>query len=267
MTNLLILNIDKCQRMTQEVEMDQSSPVEFSPIDSARFLIRVARAHRVTELNLPEILDFCTANRIDLLIARCCTDDIRAAQNMQGQAFLIMDTLVYFTFNLVEHLIPSDSVETKIRSHRPEDTAQVREIAATAFQGYRGHYHADPKLDFQKCNEAYVSWAERACTSRGVSDEVLIAEHANRPVGFASMRLNSSREAEGILFAVAPEAQRLGTFRSLLISSMHWAKQKNMNRMVYSTQLINVPVQKVLCRVGFEPSRSYYTFHKWFAHA
>jgi hypothetical protein len=34
--------------------------------------------------------------------------------------------------------------------------------------------------------------------------------------------------------------------------------------MLISTQITNVAVQKVWTRLGFEPSRSYYTFHKWF---
>ena len=34
--------------------------------------------------------------------------------------------------------------------------------------------------------------------------------------------------------------------------------------MVLSTQVTNLAVQKVWSRLGFEPSRSYYTFHLWF---
>jgi GNAT superfamily N-acetyltransferase len=154
----------------------------------------------------------------------------------------------------------------KVRIHDAEDLMQVRKIAAAAFKGYRGHYHADPRLDTEKCDEAYVSWAERSFAMTTVS-EILIAEYGNQPAGFATVRLNSGEEGEGVLFAVAPEAQGLGIFRSLLVSAVRWCKEKRAHRMIYSTQLTNTAVQRVLCRVGFEPSRSLYTFHKWFTHA
>ncbi len=247
--------------------MTHSVVVEFSPLDSERFSIRVARAAHITGSNLSEILDFCASTSIDLLIARCETDDIGVAQRIEKHGFLIMDTLVYSKFDLIKDKIPDEPLNAEIRTYRSEDRPWVRQIAAGAFKGYRGHYHADPKLDSGKCDEAYVSWAERSCDSKSVADEVLIAEYANRPAAFATMRLNSPQEAEGVLFAVAPDVQGRGIFRSLLIGAMRWCKEKKVDRMLYSTQLTNIAAEKVLCRVGFQASHSLYTFHKWFTGA
>ncbi len=140
----------------------------------------------------------------------------------------------------------------------------IKAIAAKCFRGYFGHYHADEKLDRSKCDEAYISWAYRSCVSRDVADEVLVADLAGSIVGFASLRLNSEQEGEGILFGVAPSAQRKGIYRSLLINSMQWCLSKGARHMIYSTQITNIAVQKVLVRLGFVPSNAYYTFHKWF---
>jgi GNAT superfamily N-acetyltransferase len=140
----------------------------------------------------------------------------------------------------------------------------VERVAAGAFQGYYGHYHADPKLDRNKCDEGYVSWAVRSCTLKQVATEVLVAERDNQIVGFATLRLNSPEEGEGVLFGVAPEAQGIGIYRSFMVSGMQWCKEQQVKRMIVSTQVTNVAVQKVWCRVGFEPAYSYYTFHKWF---
>ncbi len=235
----------------------------FSEVDSDRFGVRVARAH-VEGNNLPQALEFCAAERISLLIARCPSTELRAAQEMEGLGFLLMDTLVYYSFDLVKRAIPDGSSQAHVRKFVLEDKAQVENVAAAAFKGYYGHYHADPRLDRKKCDEGYVSWAVRSCTSKQVATEVLVAVHDNRIIGFATLRLNTPEEGEGVLFGVAPEAQGSGIYRSFMVNGMQWCKEQQAKRMVVSTQVTNVAVQKVWCRVGFEPAHSYYTFHKWF---
>jgi len=234
----------------------------YSQIDSDRFGVRVARALVVPE-NLPRVLDFCAAEKIDLIIARCSTNDLVAAQNMEMHGFALMDTLVYYRFDLLKRAIPEDK-GLLVRTLQPEDKEQVRSVAKEAFKGYLGHYHADRRLDRRKCDETYASWAERSCIAKSAADEVLVAEHNGEVAGFATLRLNSPQEVEGLLFAVAPGWQGRGVCGSFMIHSLRWAASQGAQRMVISTQVTNVSMQKVWCRVGFEPSHSYYTFHKWF---
>ncbi len=236
----------------------------FSEVDSVHFGVRVARANVVAD-NLTQVLDFCAAEQIDLLIARCPAGELRSAQDMEAAGCRLMDTLVYYTFDLVRGAIPGDSPRVLVRKIVPGDEAQVERVAAVAFQGYYGHYHADPKLDRSKCDEGYVSWAVRSCTLKQVATEVLVAECDHKIVGFATLRLNSPGEGEGVLFGVAPEAQGIGIYRSFMIGGMRWCKEQQVKRMIVSTQVTNVAVQKVWCRIGFEPAYSYYTFHKWFS--
>jgi GNAT superfamily N-acetyltransferase len=235
----------------------------FSEVDSERFGIRVSRANVVAE-NLPQVLNFCATERIDLLIARCTTTELGTAQKMEGLGFLLMDTLVYYGFDLVRRAIPDDSPRVHLRKFLPGDEAEVERVAAAAFQGYYGHYHADPSLDRGKCDEGYIAWAVRSCTLKQVATEVLVAERDSKIVGFATLRLNNPKEGEGVLFGVAPEAQGLGIYHSFMVSGMQWCKEQQVKRMIVSTQVTNVAVQKVWCRVGFEPDYSSYTFHKWF---
>jgi GNAT superfamily N-acetyltransferase len=238
--------------------------VAFSEIDSERFGVRVAKAN-VTSHCLSRVLDFCAADRIDLLIARCSTSDLEAAQGMEAKGFLLMDSLLYYSFDLTKKEIPEDSCEVRIRRFLPGDETEIQRVASAAFKGYMGHYHADRRLDSGQCDEAYRSWAERSSTvGKGVADEVLVAEIEGKIAGFATLRLNSPHEVEGLLFAVAPESQGKGICRLFMIRSLQWCRAQGATRMVISTQVTNVPMQKVWCRAGFEPSHSYYTFHKWF---
>jgi len=238
--------------------------VFLSRIDEERFGIRTAKAPGVTLDILPSVIDFCLANNVTLLIARTLTSDLPVAQAMEREGFILMDTLVYYGRDLKKIPIPTVTGGLLIRSIRPGEEEKVRLVAAESFRGYFGHYHADPRLDRTKCDETYVSWAVRSCLSREVADEVLVAVLDGDIIGFISLRLNNSEEGEGILNFVASEAQKKGIYQQILVAAMHWCLSKGATHMIISTQITNIFVQKVWMRLGFEPSRSYYTFHKWF---
>lgn len=238
--------------------------VQLSAIDEERFGIKTARATDISIARLPEILDFCSGHDVALLIARCPVAELDAVQAMEARGFQLMDTLVYYAWSSARSPILADTGKATIRPIRQGEEAIVRDIAAESFRGYFGHYHADKRLDRQKCDDAYISWATRSCISRDVASDVLVADVGGAVSGFATLRLNSPCEGEGVLFGVVPAAQGQGIYRSFMIRAMEWVVAQGASRMVVSTQITNIAVQKVWTRVGFEPSHGYYTFHKWF---
>jgi len=239
-------------------------PVGISSLDEQRFGVRTAKALGVTTSNLPAVLQFCAENDVALLIARCSVDDLPAAHAMERAGFLLMDTLVYWSRDLVDKSLPNDSGPALIRPIRPDEAGEVKRIAGEAFRGYFGHYHADERLDNAACDEVYSDWAYRSCISAEMADFVLIAELENNIVGFATGRLNNPKEGEGVLSGVAPDYRGRGIHRSLMIGRLRWFHQHGAERMVISTQVTNVAAQNSWLRLGFEPSHALYTFHKWF---
>jgi GNAT superfamily N-acetyltransferase len=238
--------------------------IALSPIDQERFGIVTARDALVTGESIDSALEFCRDRRVEMLIARCSTDELSVAQRLEEAGARLMDTLVYYTRVLVKGDLPENTCKVPIRPVVAEDAEAVRRVATASFQGYYGHYHADPRLDRRRCDEAYESWAYRSCTSRDVAQEVLVADDGEI-AGFATLRLNDPAEGEGVLFAVAPRAQGAGIYRAFMTEGMRWCRSQGAKRMVVSTQINNLAVQKVWSRLGFEPARSYYTFHLWFA--
>jgi len=238
-------------------------PVSLSIIDEKRFGFRTARASQVTRDNLPLILDFCRANQVVFLIARCSTDETHAAQDMERNGFLLMDTLVYYKRSLTDPPIPPDDGSLIVRSFRKGEEDIIRKISERAFTGYRGHYHSDEKLPQNLCDETYADWAYQSCTTN-LAEEVLVAEHNGEIKGFLTLRLSNQDTGEGVLFGVSPDAQGTGVGRSLMIGAMHWFRNKGAANMIISTQIINLSSQKVWARLGFELSFAKYTFHKWF---
>jgi GNAT superfamily N-acetyltransferase len=83
-------------------------------------------------------------------------------------------------------------------------------------------------------------------------------------VGYFTLRLNNLEEGEAVVGGVQYSARGKGIYRSFITRGMEWCLSKGAARMLVSTQITNVAVQKVWARLGFEPSLAFYTFHKWF---
>jgi ribosomal protein S18 acetylase RimI-like enzyme len=237
--------------------------VSLSALDQERFGIVTARDSLFTAETLTDALRFCQENAVQMLVARCTSDDLPAAQAMEKAGGRLMDTLVYYARDL-DRPFPEQGGSVPLRLLRPGDSAGVCQVAAESFRGYLGHYHADPLLDRAKCDEVYVSWAERSCLDRAAASTVLVAEDSGRITGFLTILERSPEEQEIILNGVDPAVQRRGIYRALVLAAMSHAQRNGARRLTVSTQLTNTVVQRTWTKLGFEPFRSYYTFHLWF---
>jgi ribosomal protein S18 acetylase RimI-like enzyme len=243
---------------------DASETVRLSAIDRERFGVVTARSPLVTAAALPDVLAYCQEHGVEMLVARCDAADLSAAHAVEGCGGRLMDALVYFQRDLVRYPIPGEPPLVSVRVAGAGDAEAVCRVAAEGFRGYGGHYHADRRLDRAACDETYADWARRSCLHAEVAEAVLVAEVEGRVAGFLTLRSNGPDEAEIVLNAVLPAFQRGGIYRCLVVEAMRWSRQRGAARLVISTQLTNVPVQKAWVRLGFEPSRAYYTFHVWF---
>ncbi|KQC07671.1 MAG: hypothetical protein APR62_06165 [Smithella sp. SDB] len=241
-----------------------SSNIFLSDIDKERFCIQTARVVGVTVESLSSILEFCRMEQVRLLIARCSMFDLETAQTMERNGFLLMDTLVYYTLDLTKEKIPSNNSVVYFRPIRADEEEEMASVAVESFRGYSGHYHADQKLDNNKCDEAYVDWARKAFASRGSDENFQVAEIDGRIVAFGVFRMNSPDEGELFLGGIHPKFHGQGIYQAFLYRAMEWCLSKNAKRIVISTQINNIAVQKILTRFGFEITKGYYTFHKWF---
>ena len=197
-----------------------------------------------------------------MLIAGCDVADVAAAQAMDPVGGRITDTLIYDVRDLDEGV--QELADGRSRLLQPGDESGVRRVEVEAFRNHLGHYHAGPRLEKAKCDEAYVSCAERSCSDPSVASQVLVAECNGSIEGFLTLQLRGRDEQEIILNAVRPAHQRVGLYRQLVLHAMSLAREGGAKRLSVSTQLANVGVQRAWCRAGFAPRQSFYTFHLWF---
>ena len=91
-----------------------------------------------------------------------------------------------------------------------------------------------------------------------------LAEEDGRIIAFCVLRMNDEDEGEMFLGGIHPDYQGQGIYHSFLCKGMDWCLANSAKKMIISTQLKNISVQKVLIKLGFEICRGYYTYHKWF---
>ena len=232
-----------------------------SPLEEERFGVRTVRVNALARADLPELLDFCRKSAVQMVIARCPSGDLECAQAFEAAGGRLMDTLVYYGLELARK--PRAPLPAHVRLASEREVEPLVAIAAESFRGYQGHYHADARLARDACDAAYTDWVKRSVLDAKVADAVYACDVDGRLAAFATMRANSREEGEGVLFGVAPWAQGRGIYADLIRAGIEWCRAREHVRMVVSTQVTNLAVQKVWVRQGFEPSSSYYTFHLW----
>lgn len=231
-----------------------------SEVESEHFGVTIARAtvHDVGEIG--QALEHCRVQEIDLLVARCSTDDIELAQELETLGFRLMDTLLFFERGVAEDLSSDDGIA--VRSATSRDIEAVAAIATEAFGDYSGHYQADRRIPRDLADSGYVDWAIRSCRSRQAAEEVLVAEREGGVAGFVAVR-RISDAADVALLATAAAARGQGVGRALMGEALRWTGRQNLPRLTFSTQLNNLRSQQMIVRLGFVPVRSFYTFHWW----
>jgi len=238
--------------------------ITLSPLDRQRFGVVTAKAGLLASDRAPALLDWCHAHQVQMLIARVPTSAIQLVQQLEQQGAFLTDTLLYYSR---KQLTPDVAVLPdgyRWRLATAADADNVAALAALTFTGYAGHYHADARLDQRAADAVYADWAANSCRHAAVADAVLLIEHGAALVAFATLKDRGDALLEGVLFGVHPEHQGRRLYQALMQQAQHWGHSHGYSAMTVSTQVLNLAVQKVWCRLGFEPSSSYYTFHQWF---
>jgi len=235
----------------------------FSNWDSEHFGVKIGKYIPHAPEDISSDMERARAEGYNLLITRISTNEIEIVNALEKNGFELKDTIVHYKVNLERtEYFPSASA-FNIREARIEDAPVVREIAKRTFKDYIGHFHKDKRLEKDKCDELYAKWAENSVKDKNIAEAVLIAEEDHRILGFATIKIISEHESQGILFGTAPEAQGRGVYTTLIREAINWSKRRNLKEFIYGTQVDNYVVQNVFMKVGGEIYRSFYTLHCW----
>ncbi|MEO7133005.1 MAG: GNAT family N-acetyltransferase [Vicinamibacterales bacterium] len=136
----------------------------------------------------------------------------------------------------------------------------VRRIVEASFQDYGNHYMANPLLDRSAALAGYVDWAVR--TVKRDPANVLVMTDRGELIGLATLEAGADgRHVEILLAGLVPTAQGKGMYGSLLDECERVAAAHGARRMVISTQVHNVRVQRAWARHGLRPFAAIETVH------
>lgn len=234
-----------------------------SKIDQDRFGRVIAKAKLESGDRVEDLLAKARCAHVDLLIVRLPTTELDLAQQLERSGGILSDTLVYYQKEKIDNYVVNLPAGYCACFAKEVDVAELGRVAAESFKGYFGHYHSDARLDQRACDAVYSSWAEKSCLKGELADEVVLVKSGERIAAFATLKKVDGKTFDGVLFGVAPGHQGKGLHQALMKLSQNWGAGRGLTRMITSTQLTNVAVQKNWCRVGLEPLNSFYTFHLW----
>jgi GNAT superfamily N-acetyltransferase len=240
-------------------------PAHLSDLDSAHFGVRIARSHLSTAEELATVLAWCREQSVDMLVLRCTTASTALVNAAEREDFLLMDTLVYYGCELAGAMRAPAKLPASfsMRSAESFDANAAAQLAQACFHDYLGHYHADPRLDRLRCDQAYGNWAHRTCTEPRGGEQAFVGEVGGKLAAFAATRVGGET-GEGLLYCVAPEFRRQGLYQAMLAESMARCRSSGSRRFEISTQISNLPSQGAWAKMGMTPIASWYTLHKWF---
>lgn len=236
------------------------------PLESDRFGVAMARLADPSDdrAELTDLLAQADREGTDVISARVNATDLATVRLLEDLGFRIMDTLVYYRRSLpVDDRGPFDPGGLVIIDGSVEQAAGCAAIAGRAFNGYFGHYHADPRLSLLAATEVYSDWITRLLTRPSDGQIALCAVRDGRPIGFIVGVRRDGTTSEIVLNAVDPSDQGSGCYGALLRHYLLNTSERLDREVIVSTQLQNYRVQRAWRREGLFLFDSHHTLHRW----
>jgi len=217
------------------------------------------------------LLTKCSELGVEHLRTRANTLDICRIHALEGAGFRLTDAIAIYYFDFAKFPMPVKESEPhfKIRSCEKRDIELIVALTKLSFQNHIDHFHLDPTLDNQNCDELYGEWARNCCL--GVTaDKVFVAEDDEGLAGFGACKITKGIDrhvdhkiGELELACISPRARGRGLYSSLGCARLNWLRGK-VDFVQVATQANNTNALRVWYGLGFEPICAQVTFHRWF---
>lgn len=235
--------------------------LRFSPLESARFGLRVFRAS-VDEIDADRIASEIERERVDVAILRLPASAIASADGLtrHGFAAIIADTQVVYRAGLDTYAHSPADPSVTLRPATRDDAALLDRMARAIFADYESHYHANPLFARDKILDGYAEWAARHVESDDGSAAWLV-EHDDKVAGFSCYRIDADGTAIGVLNGVLPAMRGRGIYRGMLHQMLQRFAAMGARQFEIATQTHNTIVQRVWVRSGLSLQARYNTLH------
>ncbi|WP_395044763.1 GNAT family N-acetyltransferase [Flavobacterium sp.] len=138
----------------------------------------------------------------------------------------------------------------------------VKDLYILAFEsGKNSRFLLDKNFNNEKFKELYQIWIDNSI-SKIIADDVFVYVENNKLLGFISYKINDNNATVG-LFAVDNNQQGKGIGGKLLSHLENVLTEKNIKKLIISTQLSNIQSCKFYTKQGYQIEKKIYLKHYW----
>jgi len=217
---------------------------------------------------LDELLEQCQKWPFAMLTALVDFDqaaEVLALQQRGAQIFGANLTWVGRVRKISDRLLQHPMVE---RASLSFDEAALLRCVEAAYESYRSHYHADPRISVQTASTPYVNLVREHVRDGGL---VAVVEHDGKIDGFSTINphpinafLDERRVGEVEMSGTSPAASTPGAYEITLRRCLAWFKEQGFRFVLFGCKADNFAVQSVWARLGgMAPRRCRYRLHWW----
>jgi RimJ/RimL family protein N-acetyltransferase len=240
--------------------------VRDSPVETSRFGCSI---ERVTigpgPVDVDRLLALIQDLSADVLVVRydAARLELPGTFARSNRAVVPAGTLTYWekAVSVTEPPAPSN-IEVLSADELDLETVSglVRGIVRASFSGYGNHYTANPLLDRSAALAGYEDWAVGSLNDD--PHNVLVLLDQGEPIGLATLEPGADAgHLEILLAGLVPAAQGKRLYEALLHACERVAASRGSQRVVISTQVHNVRVQRAWARHGLRPFAAIETIH------
>lgn len=240
-----------------------STPVLSGP-DAQVFGFPVARTFVESESDMAAAEQFCREQEVPLLVARCQAGAAALVHALTRRGHLLMTTQSRYGCRLAVAVRQQPDERYPVRTATDADREAVGELARDAFAGYPSHYHADPRLDRDRCDDVYVHWVLDALEANRPGESLFVAEREGRLTGFGLFRAHET-ECEALLAGARPgsNSTRAFVYRAILREGARIALAAGGVRAFTNVNIDHYAVHHMLIKESWTPVGATHTFHWW----
>ncbi len=243
--------------------MTQHIRCNLLPWDSEFFQIRIARlaGTRLSEIEWPEIEDWCRAQRVSCLYFEAdpkCAETLRAAFLCR---FCFVDMRLVFEKVLAKG--EGDSAKLpNIRQAIEHDMSALEGMARVLHTDTR--FFKDSRFERARAADLYAEWLRNSW--RNSDGRIFTAiSPAGAPTGYVACEFDETKH-EGLigLIGVSESARGRGLGAALMEQALNWFGARGASVARVATQAANLPAARLYTSLGFRPVNASVWFHRWF---
>ena len=236
--------------------------VEYLDWDSKLFNKRICKItnEKLNEVQLKLCLEWAKSNNIDCVYYLIDSFEIKYVNIAERNGFNFVD----FRLTLSNQIKDNDLVNSEIirpnliREANKVDLLKIKALARLNHTESR--FFKDPNFDKSKSEKLFELWIDRNIISE--SSIILISEIDSEIAGYIAIN-NEYNIGVIELIGVDPNFRGKGTGVNLILASIEWFKNKNVDTINVVTQGTNIPALRMYFKSGFSPIQTKSWYHLW----